>query len=154
MKEHPWEFHFLWCWGGCMSTLSSVLVMIIHKRVATMHVCNTLMQVYYNPSRFNWEWNWRSCKGLKWDLHYISGLEFFWCCLHRWVRVVACLLVNAHRRAHCWNTATVNRKIFIIWNFCWKHFCVENFFVGSTSYKNILTQKFLPHKHLYVTIIV
>ena len=134
MKEHPWEFHFLWCWGGCMSTLSSVLV-IIHKRVATMHVCiYTLMQVYYNPSRFNWEWNWRSCKGLKWDLHYISWLEFFWwfkCCLHRRVRVVACLLVNAHRRAHCLIKKHSYRKSenfhymkFLLETFlCWKFFC-------------------------------
>jgi len=41
---------------------------------------------------------------------------------------------------------TINWEIFVIWNFRWKNFCVENFFVGRRPLRKYFNMKILQHR--------
>ena len=56
----------------------------------------------------------------------------------------SCCMVSRTNTKGKFTSCTVNREIFVIWNFCWENLCWK-IFVGSTSYENI---SILQHRSL------
>ena len=69
MKEHPWACRNISyiCQREDEDSFECFHILSTKEYYACLFYSKIYPQVYHHPSRFNWEWKWRSCKG-PWDL--------------------------------------------------------------------------------------